>query len=147
MRRLKDLDGKPDGGALLRWLGQQLKQITGLTDFSFGVDLPAAGTKVVLLRVLCALRELTLADGGATLSGAFVDSFERTLGLHIVRSNIQMECHRKGEDGVELTHGQAGCVDPTGRALRALSDVKELHFIGVLAAGLKVVGIIASSNA
>ena len=39
------------------------------------------------------------------------------------------------------------CVDPQGPRLAALAMVKELHYLGLIAAGVHVVGIIASSNA
>ena len=141
------LSGQPDGGALMRAMGNALEAVSGLHDFAFFLPLPKAGTPALLLRALCPLRDLTLEDGGATTTGAFVDSFERATGLDIIRTNIAMVCWRKGEDGVELTHGQAGCVDPTGQTLKALTMVKDLHFMGLQAAGVKVVGIIASSNA
>ena len=141
------LSGQPDGGALMLEIGAALEAFSGLHDFAFFQPLPKAGTPALLLRALCPLRDLTLEDGGATTTGAFVDSFERATGLDIIRTNIAMVCWRKGKDGVELTHGQAGCVDPTGQTLKALTVVKDLHFMGLQAAGVKVVGIIASSNA
>ena len=102
----------------------------------------------MLVRALCGLYGLNLAHGEQTLTGAFTDSFERTTDLPIVRSNIAgLRCWRKGDDGVELKHGEAGCVDPKGKTLSALADVKELHYLGLLAAGVEVVGIIASSDA
>ena len=137
----------PDGGVLLRKLGAECKRLSGNVDFAFDEALPPAGTSVVVIRALCALRDKTLADGDDTITGAFVDGFERVLGIPLVRSNIAMVCHRKGKDGVELDKGQAGCHDPTGNDLRVLAKVKELHFVGLLAAGLRIVAIIASSNA
>ena len=137
----------PDGGALLRKLGAECKRLSGNVDFAFDEALPPAGTRVVLIRALCALRDKTLADGHDTLTGAFVDNFERVLGIPLIRTNTAMVCHRKGKYGVELDKGQAGCQDPKGRDLRALATVKELHFVGLLAAGLHIVAIIASSNA
>ena len=121
----------PDGGALMRELGARVEALAGWRDFSFFEELPAAGTEVLLLRALCPLYERTLADGPDTISGAFVDSFERVTGILIIRSNINGKCRRKGKGGVELKRGQAGCVDPTGETLAVLTDVKELHFYGL----------------
>eukprot|EP00966_Prymnesium_polylepis_P078956 1829976-Prymnesium_polylepis.1 len=58
-----------------------------------------------------------------------------------------MVCHRKGSDGEELKGGEAGCKDPVRDTLRVLSKVKELHFLGLRAASLNVVGIVAASSA
>jgi hypothetical protein len=138
---------KPDGGKLLHGTGEWLKEITGHRDASFFQVLPEAGAKVVYLRALCNKYEKSLHDGDDTLSGAFVDALERILGMPIMRCNITMTCQRKGKDGVEPKGGQAGCVDPTGERLKVLGFVKELHFLGLRAAGLEIVAIIASSNA
>ena len=146
-KKTKKKKNKPDGGALLRETGVWLENLTGHHDFSFFQKLPDAGTKVVLIRCLCNLHGKSLADGCDTLTGAFVEAFGRVLGVHLILSNIAMVCHRKGKDGVEPTGGQAGCVDPTGERLKVLAMVKELHYIGLLAAGLDVVAVIASSNA
>ena len=48
---------------------------------------------------------------------------------------------------VELCGGAAGCVDPTGLNLKLLSIIKELHFLGLRAAGVNVIAIIAASKA
>ena len=136
-----------DGGALLQRLGVELERLTGHRDFSFFQDLPPADTKVVVVRCLCNLYELSLANGCATLTGAFIEAFGRALGVHLMLSNITMACHRKGDCGVEPTGGQAGCVDPKGERLQVLAMVKELQFLGLTAAGLNVVAVIASSNA
>ena len=138
-----------DGGAQLKRDGEWLESLTGNRDFSFFQPLPEAGAKVVLIRCLCNKYELSLADGDATLSGAFVEAFGRALGepYHLILSNISMVCHRKGEGGVEPLDGQAGCEDPTEERLEVLAMVKELQYLGLLAAGLDVVAIIASSNA
>ena len=102
---------------------------------------------MVVARCLCNLYEKSLADGDATLTGAFIGAFKRLLPYDLILTNISMVCHRKGEDGVELEGGQAGCVDPAGDRLKALALVKELHYLCLQAAGLDVVAIIASSNA
>ena len=100
-----------------------------------------------MARCLCNLYEKSLADGDATLTGAFIGAFKRLLPYDLILTNISMVCHRKGEDGVELEGGQAGCVDPTGDRLEALALVKELHYLCLQAAGLEVIATIASSNA
>lgn len=136
-----------DGGALLEQTGEWLESLTGNRDFSFFQPLPEAGTKVILIRCLCSLYGKSLADGNDTLTGAFVEAFGRVLPYHLILSNIAMACHRKGKDGVEPPNGQAGCVDPTKERLGVLAMVKELHYHCLLAAGLNVVAIVASSNA
>lgn len=132
---------------LLRKLGEKVEALAGYEDFAFFQELPPEGTKVVAAQSLCPLKDKTLADGAATLTGSFINAFERHLGLPLMRSNIAGACWRKGKGGVELKRGQAGCVDPTGATLRVLAAVKELYMLGLIAAGLIVVGIIASSNA
>ena len=102
---------------------------------------------MVLIQCLCNLRDKSLADGDATLTGAFIAAFGRLLPYDLILTNLSMVCHRKGEDGVELEGGQAGCVDPTGDRLKALALVKELHYLCLQAAGLEVIATIASSNA
>ena len=145
---LADLGPTPaDGGALLCALGQELEKLTGIVDYAFSQALPEQGAKVVLNQALCPLYDRTLADGDKTLTGAFVESFAKRLNAVLLTSNIAMTCWRKGTNGVELKRGQAGCKDPTGEVLRLLKIVKELLFIGLRAAGLKVVAIIASANA
>ena len=148
LREAKQLPNKgPDGGKLLRFLGKKLEEISGTHDPSFFQTLPPARTKVVVLQALCGKYGKTLLDGDATISGALVDCLERALGVHIIRTNITRCCQRKGKDGVEPKNGGAGCVDPTGERLKVLAMVKELHFLGLLAAGLDIVAIIASANA
>ena len=140
-------DKTPDGGELHRSNGKWLEALTGEPDPSFSQDLPGVGEKVVMLQALCSKYEKSLHDGDDTLSGAYVDSLERQVGMRIMRTNIARVCQRKGKDGVEPKGGQAGCVDPTGLRLRVLGMVKELYYLGLLAAGVDVVAIIASSNA
>ena len=94
--------GAPDGGALMRQLCMDVVRITGHDDFALSQDVPPAGTKVVLVRALCERHELSLADGDATLSGAFLSSFARATGLRLVYSNIATTCWRKGKDGCAL---------------------------------------------
>ena len=139
---------KPDRGRLLEY-GKWLEELTLLHDFSFFEELPKAGTQVVVVRALCNLYEKSLADGCATPTGAFIEAFGRHLGIHLVLSNLGMVCWRKKDkNGVlEPTGGQAGCVDPSGKRLEALAAVKQLHFLGLRAAGLDIIGILASSNA
>jgi hypothetical protein len=76
-----------------------------------------------------------------------VDSLEDASGMVFWRCNIAIYCQRKGREGKELGNGQSGCVDPKGTVLQALSLVRLLHVLGVQAAGLNVLGIIASGNA
>ena len=142
-------DGKVDR-KLMRILGEKLQELTGLSDFAFLADLPPSGSKAVVLRALCPLRDLTLGDGDATISGAFAASLQRVLeplGFELVLSNIAMVCWRKGKEGKELTGAAAGCVDPAGIVLDLLAVVKELHMYGLLAAGVVVSGVLVSSNA
>ena len=142
-------DGKEDRG-LMRSLGEKLQELTGHSDFAFFSDLPPSGSKAVVLRALCPLRDLTLGDGDATISGAFAASLKRVLeplGFELVLSNIAMVCWRKGKEGKELTGAAAGCVDPAGIVLDLLAVVKELHMYGLLAAGVVVSGVLVSSNA
>jgi hypothetical protein len=128
-------------------VGEIVERLSGLHDFCFFEKLPHSGSAVVVLRALCPLYGLTLADGDDTLTGSFVNSFERALGMPIVRSNINMVCLRKSDaDGDELTGGSAGCCDPKRVELRVLADVKDLHFLCLRAAGVHVRGVIASSN-
>ena len=94
--------GAPDGGALMRQLCMDVVRITGHDDFALSQDVPPAGTKVVLVRALCKRHELSLADGHATLSGAFLASFARVTDLRLVYSNIATTCWRKGKDGCAL---------------------------------------------
>ena len=139
---------KFDDGALLRSLGGWVEDKSGNRDFAFFQTLPKAGPEPkILLQGLCSLYELSLADGTATISGAFVKSLGSTVGMDLLFSNINDVCHRKGQNGVELTHGQAGCVDPKGPRLEVLAMVKELLYLGLVAAGQNIVAIIASSNA
>ena len=142
-------DGKEDRG-LMRSLGEKLQELTGHSDFAFFSDLPPSGSKAVVLRALCPLRDLTLGDGDATISGAFAASLKRVLeplGFELVPCNIAMVCWRKGKEGKELTGAAAGCVDPAGIVLDVLAVVKELHMYGLLAAGVVVTGMLVSSNA
>ena len=132
---------------LMGEVGEIVERLSGLHDFCFFEKLPHSGSAVVVLRALCPLYGLTLADGDDTLTGSFVNSFERALGMPIVRSNINMVCLRKSDaDGDELTGGSAGCCDPKRVELRVLADVKDLHFLCLRAAGVHVRGVIASSN-
>ena len=138
---------KPDR-ELMREVGDIVARLSGYDDFCFFEPLPPVDANVVVLRALCPLRAKTLADGDETLTGGFIDSFEGALGLEIVRTNISGACHRKGDaGGKELAGGAAGCCDPSGVALRVLADVKDLHYLCLHAAGVHVLGIIASSNA
>jgi hypothetical protein len=143
-------DGKVDR-KLMRILGEKLQELTGLSDFAFLADLPPSGSKAVVLRALCPLRDLTLGDGDATISGAFAASLQRVLeqhGLKTVCCNLAMTCWRKGDkEGKELTGAAAGCVDPKGVVLQLLAIVKQLYVLGLQAAGLTVGGMIVSSNA
>ena len=66
-------------------------QALGHQDLSFFQKLPAAGTKVVVIRCLCNLYELSLANGCATLTGAFIEAFGRVLGMHLILSNCQTD--------------------------------------------------------
>ena len=132
---------------LMGEVGKIVEQLSGLHDFCFFEKLPHSGSAVVVLRALCPLYGKTLADGDDTLTGSFVNSFESALNMPVVRSNINMECLRKGDaDGNELTGGSAGCCDPKGDELRVLADVKDLHYLCLRAAGVHVRGVIASSN-
>ena len=134
--------------SLMRRLGEEVKRLSGYHDFSFYEELPPVGIQVLLLRALCELRGRTLADGGCTITGAFVDSYERVTGIKVVRTNIAgLRCWRNGRKGKELKGGAAGCKDPKGKTLLVLAEVKELHYLGLLAAGVEVLGIIAASNA
>ena len=132
---------------LMGEVGEIVERLSGQHDFCFFEELPPVGSDVVVLRALCPLYGKTLADGDDTLTGSFVDSFERALEVPIVRTNINMECLRKSDaDGDELTGGSKGCCDPTGVELRVLADVKDMHFLCLRAAGVRVLGVIASSN-
>ena len=146
---VKTLHGKADGGQLMKDLREKLEELTGNVDFAF--DEAEAknleGKRCILLRALCALYSKTMKDGSATLTGRWIDTWERQMGITVVRTNVARKCWRKGKDGKELKNGQAGCMDPEGETLRVLSDVKELHYLGLVAAGVIVIGIIAASNA
>ena len=92
---------KFDDGALLRSLGGWVEDKSGNRDFAFFQTLPKAGPEPkILLQGLCSLYELSLADGTATKSGAFVKSLGSTLGMDFLFCNINDVCHRKGENGV-----------------------------------------------
>ena len=132
---------------LMGEVGKIVERLSGQRDFCFKEKLPPIGSYVGVLRALCPLYGTTLADGDDTLTGSFVDSFERALEVPIVRTNINMECFRKSDaDGNERTGGAEGCCDPTGNELRVLAAVKDLHFLCLRAAGVHVLGVIASSN-
>ena len=137
---------------MLRRLGEQVERLTGNRDRSFFTDVrQLAGHKVVLIRALCALYEHTLDDGGASLSGAITASMKAAAEslpqteATLCFTNIAMVCQRKGEDGVE--DQIPGCVDPKGEALEMLAVVKQLHFLGLKAAGVEVVGIVLAGRA
>ena len=139
---------EPDGGALMRALGAFVTGLTGLDDPCFSAELPPPGTEAFVLQMLCARYDKTLGDGDDTLTGAIVAAFVRALEKPVVFRNTAMVCHRKGDaHGNELKHGQDGCKDPTGVVLYGLSLVKQLHTLGLLSAGVIVLGIFASSNA
>jgi hypothetical protein len=134
-------------------LGVEIKRLSGgLVDFAFEVPPPASDTRAVVVRALCPLHAQTLKDGAATLTGAIIRSygaaFKQHAGAVLVHSNVAIKCWRKGKGGVELKGGAAGCTDVfADKTLLALALVKELHTLGLLAAGVVVCGIIASSNA
>ena len=63
-----------------------------------------------------------------------------------MRTNTAHECHRKGSGGMELPHGQAGCVcDQSTKLLSLLALVKQLFILGVQLEGVVVQALIASS--
>ena len=138
--------GRVDRALMLK-LGDEVKRLSGHVDFCFYEALPDEGEDAIVVQGLCKLYEKSLADGDATLSGAFTRSFEAALGTRLVYCNISIKCRRHGKDGVEAVGRQAGCTDPHGETLRVLAGVKELHMLGLLAAGVKVIGVIASANA
>ena len=137
---------------MLRQLGEEVERLTGNRDRSFFTDVKQlAGQDVVQIRALCGLYEHTLEDGGASLSGAITASLKAAaeslpqIKATLCFTNTTMVCQRKGEDGVE--DQIPGCVDPKGEALEMLAVVKELHFLGLKAAGVKVVGIVLAGRA
>ena len=142
------LDEKPDGGKLLLSTGEWVYQLSGHRDASFFQNLPPAKTRVVVVQGLCPLREQTLLDGDATLSGAHTAAWARAHGVPVIYTNTAIACQRESDkDGVEKTGAQAGCVDPTGERLKVLALVKQLLYLCLRAADLDIIAIVASSNA
>jgi hypothetical protein len=146
------LGSPPDGGKMMNDLAVEFNFLAGYNDADLSAPVPPAGTEVIVIRGLCPLREKTLNDGRATLSGAFVYSLEEAVRneeprIVFLKTNLSTSCHRKGVDGIDLSGGQAGCQDPKGHELEALSIAKQLYIIGLRMAGVIIKGIIASSNA
>ncbi len=85
-----------DFGLVLR-LGDEVERLSGHRGFCFFQQLPDAGAQVLLLCALCPLRELTLADGGRSVTGAFIDSYRAKQKCDLTRHlafkhDIGVEC-------------------------------------------------------
>jgi hypothetical protein len=140
--------GTTDGGDNMRRCCEDIRRLTGYVDVAF-TSCPAAGEETVLIRALCNLYEHTLADGDATLSGAFIARFGSATGLNLTLTNTTITCQRHGDPatGAEACGSAAGCQDPKGSDLQMCRLIKEIHFHCLRAAGAKIIGVILCGNA
>ena len=132
---------------LMARLGARVAALAGFADPAFSEPLPAVGARVAVCQALCPLYAQWLADGGDALSTVFLEALQRAAGLRFVLCNIAFRCWRKGVDGVEPTGGAAGChCELEQELLNVLADVRKVHLLGLEAAGVAVVCIVAAAQ-
>ena len=132
---------------LMAQLGARVAALAGFADPAFSMPLPAEGARVVVFQALCPLYAQWLGDGGDALSTVFLEALQRAAGLRFVLCNIAFRCWRKGVDGVEPTGGAAGChCELEQELLDVLADVRKVHLLGLEAAGVTVVCIVAAAQ-
>ena len=138
--------GKADR-TLMAQLGARVAALAGFADPAFSMPLPAVGERVAVYQALCPLYAQWLADGGDALSTVFLEALQRAAGLRFVLCNIAFRCWRKGVDGMEPTGGAAGChCELKQELLDVLADVRKVHLLGLEAAGVTVVCIVAAAQ-
>ena len=138
--------GKADR-TLMAQLGARVAALAGFADPAFSMPLPAKGARVAIYQALCPLYAQWLADGGDAKSTVFIEALQRAAGLRFVLCNIAFRCWRKGVDGVEPTGGAAGChCELEQELLDVLADVRKVHLLGLEAAGVAVVCIVAAAQ-